>query len=63
MNDMIQEPNTTFPHSKTTESRRVSNATYLLLVVVVALSNKNIFSTKKLFYTKEKSSCSILLLL
>ena len=62
MNDMIQEPNTTFPHSKTTESRRVSNATYLL-VVVVALSNKNIFSTKKLFYTKEKSSCSILLLL
>ena len=24
MNDMIQEPNTTFPHSKTTESRRVS---------------------------------------
>ena len=61
MNDMIQEPNTTFPHSKTTESRRVSNATYL--VVVVALSNKNIFSTKKLFYTKEKSSCSILLLL
>lgn len=62
MNDMIQEPNTTFPHSKTTESRRVSNATYLV-VVVVALSNKNIFSTKKLFYTKEKSSCSILLLL
>ena len=61
MNDMIQEPNTTFPHSKTTESRRVSNATYLV-VVVVALSNKNIFSTKKLFYTKEKSSCSILLL-
>ena len=62
MNDMIQEPNTTFPHSKTTESRRVSNATYLV-DVVVALSNKNIFSTKKLFYTKEKSSCSILLLL